>query len=46
MFTSEECHYSAAMACNVLGLGQDNLVKVAVDEYGAMVTEDLEAKIE
>ena len=45
VFVSEECHYSCNMSANVLGLGQDNLVKVAVDEYGAMDTVDLEAKI-
>lgn len=35
-FCSSECHYSYAKAAVVMGLGMKNLVKVPVDEKGAM----------
>ncbi len=35
-FASEEAHYSLDRAANILGLGSDHLVKIAVDGHGAM----------
>merc|ERR1719272_2429428 len=44
-FTSSESHYSYGKAAIVLGLGLDNLVKVAVDANGAMCMKALREAI-
>lgn len=36
VFISEDAHYSAAMAANVIGIGLDNLITIPTDEHGAM----------
>jgi glutamate/tyrosine decarboxylase-like PLP-dependent enzyme len=45
-FTSEQSHYSYTKAAALTGLGTDNMVAVACDEYGAMRPEALEAAID
>jgi glutamate/tyrosine decarboxylase-like PLP-dependent enzyme len=44
-FVSEEAHYSAYMSANLLGLGSDNLKRIACDERGRMQPEQLKAAI-
>ncbi|MEM8709852.1 MAG: pyridoxal-dependent decarboxylase [Planctomycetota bacterium] len=45
-YTSDDSHYSVAKAVRVLGLGIDNLVRVAVDERGRMLPDALDAAIQ
>jgi len=45
-FVSEESHYSVLMAANVLGIGFDNVVKVACDSDGRMRCDKLVEEIE
>ncbi|WP_036229929.1 pyridoxal phosphate-dependent decarboxylase family protein [Marinobacterium jannaschii] len=45
-YTSDQAHYSAEKAANVLGIGSNNLVAVASDEDGRMLPEALDAEIE
>ena len=44
-FVSEESHYSVLMSANVLGIGIDNVIKVACDEDGKMRVDKLEEEI-
>ena len=44
-FVSEEAHYSFAKAANILGLGTESCVKVAVDDSGRMRAGALETAI-
>ena len=44
-FVSDEAHYSVLMAANVLGIGYDNVIKVACDEHGVMRVDKLEEEI-
>ena len=44
-FVSEDAHYSAAMAMNVLGIGIDNLVTVACDAFGQMRSDLLDEAV-
>lgn len=45
-FVSEESHYSVLMAANVLGIGFDNVIKVACDDDGRMRCDKLIEEIE
>ncbi len=45
-FVSEESHYSVLMAANVLGIGFDNVIKVACDFDGRMRCDKLVEEIE
>lgn len=45
IYTSEESHYSVAKAVAILGLGVDNLVRVAADGRGRMDPRALDAAI-
>ncbi len=44
-YVSAEAHYSVLMAGNVLGIGFDNVVKVACDEDGRMRPDKLQEEI-
>ena len=44
-FVNEEAHYSMDKAANILGIGSAHLIKVKVDERGAMIPEELEKEI-
>merc|ERR1712037_524795 len=44
--TSEESHYSIVKGANWLGMGVDNVVKVATDSGGRMIPEALDKSIE
>jgi glutamate/tyrosine decarboxylase-like PLP-dependent enzyme len=44
-FVSEEAHYSVYMSANLLGLGADNLVRIACDDHGRMLPEHLRLAI-
>ncbi len=44
-FVSEHSHYSFDTAANILGVGSNNVYKIAVDENGKMDVDDLEQKI-
>lgn len=45
MFTSEEAHYSILKAASFLGIGINNLKLVKSNDYGQMMLDDLELKI-
>lgn len=45
-YVSDQAHYSAEKAVSVLGLGTDNLIKVASDEHGCMRPDALQTAIE
>lgn len=45
IFVSEEAHYSYLKAANCVGLGTKNVIKVASDQQGRMIPEELELKI-
>ena len=45
-FVSREAHYSFEKAANVLGVGEENVIKINTDEAGRMLPEDLEERIE
>ncbi len=42
---SDASHYSLANSANLLGIGKDHLLKVATNERGEMLVEDLKAKL-
>lgn len=42
VFTSNQCHYSVKVACNITGIGLDNLISVDSDERGRMKPEVLD----
>ncbi|WP_163337251.1 pyridoxal-dependent decarboxylase [Desulfopila sp. IMCC35008] len=44
-FVNEEAHYSMDKAANILGIGTDRLIKVAVNDRGEMENEALESAI-
>lgn len=44
-YVSDQAHYSAQKAANVLGIGTDNLIAVATDEQGRMCPDALTAEI-
>jgi sulfinoalanine decarboxylase len=44
-FVSEDAHYSFDKAANILGIGSQGLIKVAVDESGKMCHQALEREI-
>ncbi len=43
---SEACHYSIANSGNLLGLGKDHVIKVASNQRGEMLVDDLQRRIE
>ena len=45
-FISDQAHYSFKKAFHIMGLGEENLIKVKSDELGKMIPEDLNNKIE
>ena len=45
LFVSSESHYSVMMSANVLGIGYDNVIKVACDDDGCMRMDRLEEEI-
>jgi len=45
-FVSSESHYSVLMSANVIGIGHDNLFKVACDDDGRMLPEALKDSIQ
>lgn len=46
VYISEDAHYSFDKAMNVLGMGTENLIKIATDKSGKMNTDILIEKIE
>ncbi len=46
VFVSAEAHYSVLMSSNVIGIGHQNIIKVACDEEGRMRPERLQEEIE
>lgn len=46
IFASEECHYSIHKYAAFLGIGENNVVTIQTDDVGAMVTTDLERKVQ
>lgn len=44
-FVSEDAHYSAQMASNVLGIGLDNMIGIQCDSFGQMNPDSLEEAI-
>lgn len=45
-FVSSEAHYSVLMSANVIGIGHQNLIKVACDENGRMIPSSLQDEID
>lgn len=45
MFTSDDSHYSTKKGASFLGIGMQNLISVKTNEFGQMLVEDLEEKI-
>tara|TARA_Y100000766_G_scaffold284372_1_gene302673 strand:- start:4055 stop:5488 length:1434 start_codon:yes stop_codon:yes gene_type:complete len=45
-YVSSEAHYSVLMAANVIGIGHQNIVKVACDKQGSMRPSALQEEIE
>ena len=45
-FVNGEAHYSMDKAANILGIGSDHLVKVAINERGEMIADALAEEIE
>lgn len=45
IFVSLAAHYSFKKGANLMGIGMDNVIPVAVDDEGRMIPEDLEIKI-
>lgn len=45
-YVSDQAHYSAQKAANVLGIGTDNLIAVETDDYGRMIPEALDQAIQ
>ena len=46
LFTSELAHYSTRKMAAFMGIGSDNCIAVKTDEFGKMIIEDLEKKID
>jgi glutamate/tyrosine decarboxylase-like PLP-dependent enzyme len=46
IFVSAEAHYSVLMAANVMGIGHQNIIKVACDDDGRMQPERLREEID
>ncbi|HZH90288.1 MAG TPA: pyridoxal-dependent decarboxylase [Pyrinomonadaceae bacterium] len=46
VYASDQCHYSFVKCLDILGLGRDNLRKVATDERFHIRTDDLRREIE
>lgn len=44
-FVSDQAHYSHENAANLLGIGNDNLIKIKSSKNGKMIPEELEKKI-
>jgi glutamate/tyrosine decarboxylase-like PLP-dependent enzyme len=44
-YVSSEAHYSVLMAANVIGIGHQNIIKVACDSNGCMQPESLQDEI-
>lgn len=44
-FVSEDAHYSYENAANILGIGAHNVVKIPVDQNGAMIPAELDKAI-
>lgn len=44
-FVSDQAHYSFETAANVLGIGADNIIKVATDKNGRLIPDALEREI-
>ena len=44
-FVSSESHYSVLMSANVVGIGHQNVFKVACDDKGRMIPESLSDEI-
>jgi glutamate/tyrosine decarboxylase-like PLP-dependent enzyme len=45
-FVGADSHYSLDKAANILGIGFDQLIKIPLDQYGAMEPEELEQAID
>lgn len=45
MFTSEDSHYSVKKGASLLGIGTQNLIAIATNEFGQMRADELEEKI-
>jgi glutamate/tyrosine decarboxylase-like PLP-dependent enzyme len=45
VYTSEDCHYSVRKAAALLGIGRNNVIKIAVDARGRMLPDALRAAI-
>ncbi len=45
-FVSDQAHYSFEKAANVLGIGSSHLVRVASDERGRMIPENLKQRLQ
>jgi glutamate/tyrosine decarboxylase-like PLP-dependent enzyme len=46
VFVSAEAHYSVLMSSNVIGIGHQNIIKVACDEHGRMRPDRLMEELE
>ncbi len=46
VFISDQAHYSFLKAANLLGIGQDNVIKVETDSYGRMIPQKLDTAIQ
>uniref|UniRef100_A0A4W5JVZ9 Cysteine sulfinic acid decarboxylase n=1 Tax=Hucho hucho TaxID=62062 RepID=A0A4W5JVZ9_9TELE len=46
VFTSQESHYSVMKAAAFQGIGTENVFQIKVDDWGCMIPEDLDEKIE
>lgn len=46
VFVSAEAHYSVLMSSNVIGIGHQNIIKVACDEHGRMLPDRLLEELE
>ncbi|MCG8569072.1 MAG: pyridoxal-dependent decarboxylase [Spirochaetes bacterium] len=45
LFISDQAHYSFLKAANVLGIGQNNVIKVKSDQAGKMIPSELEKAV-
>jgi len=44
-FTSEHCHYSIPKAANIIGIGEDNLIKIKTNKNGQLISKELDVAI-